>query len=85
MSLDITETYEPINIDDEMFGSSDHLNKIIGSTYALKQDMLNQLVAGNLYSASKEAGTEFFFNTAVTSINVENGEIKLIIHIFMEI
>ena len=78
MSLDITKTYEPVNIDHEMFGSTDHLNKIIGSIYFPKTGYIGnpQLAASNLYGASKSEGTEFHFNTKVTSINVENGETK---------
>ena len=78
MSLDITKTYEPVNIDDEMFGSTEHLNKIIGSIYFPETGYVGnpQLAASNLYSASKSEGTEFHFNTKVTSINVDNEKIK---------
>ena len=39
MSLDITNTFEPVNTDNEMFGSTDHSNKIIGSIYFPEMDM----------------------------------------------
>ena len=78
MGLDIYNTYQPVNIDDPMFGSTNHTNHIIGSVFFPQTGYVGnpQLAAMNLYHASKALGTEFYFNSKVNSINIEGQSIK---------
>ena len=77
MNMDIYNTYYPKNIDDPLFGDTDHSNQITGSVYFPETGYVGDplLASMNLYHASKDLGTEFHFNNKITGFNVENNKI----------
>jgi sarcosine oxidase, subunit beta len=74
MGMDIYNTYYPKNIDDPLFGDTNHKNYIDGSLYFPETGYISDplLAALNLYHASKDLGTIFNFNTKIVEINVDN-------------
>jgi len=79
MGMDIYNTYYPTNIDDPMFGDTNHKNYIDGSVYFPKTGYVGNplLAALNVYHASKDSGTLFNFDTKINKINVDyNNTIK---------